>query len=396
MKDYPEDYTRYIQTGLIFVVIMLVGLTLYAFAEGDRLVSAAEEFNSERIQRGKQIYAAQCQSCHGGDGEGGLGPPLNSKQVLDGTSDSVFFSVIRSGVPNTQMPAWSVEFGGPLTDEDVRDIVALMRSWQATAPEIIEEEFVPDPGRGAVLFASTCAVCHGEHGAGTERAPTLNDSTRLEVLPDEWYRGVIKNGRPAKGMPTWGTVLSPEQIDDLVSLIAAWREGSIIAPTFSVGELLEQAIFSLQNDDPSSASLNIARAVAITDGAAAAMLESAEEQISSGDPQTGLATLQDLRAQWPLGDPANGASVYSANCAACHGIQGEGGVGAALNPNTYIQDSSNSVVVDLIADRSRWDSDGSFRGPADRERNGRRGGFLTPLAKVMVRYAQTAGSASVC
>ena len=62
-----------------------------------------------------------------------------------------------------------------------------------------------------------------------------------------------------------------------------------------------------------------------------------------------LATqLQDLRDQWPLGDPANGASVYSANCAPCHGIQGEGGVGVALNPNTFIQSSSNAELVGLI------------------------------------------------
>lgn len=348
MKDYSEDYSRYIQIGLIFVVVMLIGLTMYAFTEGDRLVSAAEEFNSERVQRGKQLYAVQCQACHGGDGQGGTGPALNSKKLLDSTPDSVIFSVVRSGVPNTQMPAWSVEYGGPLTDEDVRDIVALIRSWQPTAPEIIQEAFVPDPGRGAVLFASTCAVCHGENGAGTEQAPTLNDPARLEALPDEWYRGVIKNGRPAKGMPTWGTVLSPEQIDDIVSLIAAWREGTTVAPSFSVGELLDQAIFALQNDDSSSASLNIARAVTITDGTAVAMLESAEQQIASGEPQAALATLQDLRDQWPLGDPANGASVYSANCAPCHGIQGEGGVGVALNPNTFIQSSSNAKLVGLI------------------------------------------------
>lgn len=348
MKDYPEDYSRYIQIGLVFVVVMLLGLTLYALSEGERLVSAAEEFNSDRIQRGKQLYAAQCQACHGGNGEGGTGPALNSKKVLDSTPDSVFFSVIRSGVPNTQMPAWSVEYGGPLTDEDVRDIVTLLRSWQPTAPEISIETFVPDPGQGALLFASTCAVCHGEHGAGTEQAPTINDPARLEALPDEWYRGVIKNGRPAKGMPTWGTVLSPEQIDDLVSLIAAWREGTTVAPSFSVGELLDQAIFALQNDDTSSASLNIARAVTITDGTAVAMLESAEEQIASGEPQAALATLQDLRDQWPLGDPANGASVYSANCAACHGIQGEGGVGVVLSRNTFIQNSSNAEIVELI------------------------------------------------
>ena len=47
----------------------------------------------------------------------------------------------------------------------------------------------------------------------------------VDQFDDAWYRATIANGRPAKGMPTWGTVLSPEQIGDLVALIAAWRDG---------------------------------------------------------------------------------------------------------------------------------------------------------------------------
>ena len=31
-----------------------------------------------------------------------------------------------------------------------------------------------------------------------------------------------------------------------------------------------------------------------------------------------------------VGDPAEGANVYAANCASCHGVNGEGGVGPAL------------------------------------------------------------------
>ena len=86
--------------------------------------------------KGKAVHGQQCVACHGAQGEGGVGPALNNRQVLKGTLDSVFFAVIRSGVPGTQMPAWSVEFGGPLTDEEVRDVVALLRSWEPTAPEI--------------------------------------------------------------------------------------------------------------------------------------------------------------------------------------------------------------------------------------------------------------------
>jgi mono/diheme cytochrome c family protein len=52
---------------------------------------------------------------------------------------------------------------------------------------------------------------------------------------------------------------------------------------------------------------------------------------------TAIGTLADSSpppsAGPPLpGDPTHGATVYSANCAVCHGANLEGGIGAVLNP----------------------------------------------------------------
>ena len=101
----------------------------------------------------------------------GVGTALNNKSLLKNTFDEVFFSVIRSGVPSTQMPAWSVDFGGPLTDEDIRSVVAFIRAWEPNAPEIEPVVFEPSPERGAMLFATTCEVCHGENGLGQKMNP---------------------------------------------------------------------------------------------------------------------------------------------------------------------------------------------------------------------------------
>ncbi len=348
MQTAAENYRNYILVGLALSLALILGLGFYGFREQVRLAQAAEEFNRERVARGQTIYNQQCVACHGAQGEGGVGPALNNRAVLKNTLDSVFFAVIRSGVPGTQMPAWSVDFGGPLTDEDVRDLVALLRSWEPTAPEVKPAVFTPDPGRGAMLFAGTCAVCHGENGVGGENAPRLNDPQRLQVLPDDWYRAVIRNGRPAKGMPTWGTVLSPEQIEDLVSLIAAWRQGVEVKPSFAVSDLIERAIFSLQNNDQQSAALHIERALSVATGQGAQVLRDIQAQLAAQETTAALNALQELRDQWPIGDPASGALLYTANCSACHGVQGEGGIGFALNPSPFIQGQTNAELLAFL------------------------------------------------
>ncbi len=290
-----EDYTGLVALGLGLALVMLVGLGLYWLGDAPRLEAAAASLRQDRIQRGGEIYTGQCAGCHGLQGEGGVGPALQDRAVLKNTPDEIFFSVIRSGVPNTQMPSWSVDFGGPLTDEDIHDVVALIRSWEATAPEISPAAAQADPEQGALLFSSTCALCHGENGlGGREGVPALNDLDRLSRFDDDWYRGVIANGRPAKGMPTWGTVLAPDQIEDLVALLAAWREGQQVQPAFSLAALLEQARFALSQNDPGSARIQLDRALQISTGVTAAALRRAAEQIESGDLGAAEETLDGI------------------------------------------------------------------------------------------------------
>jgi mono/diheme cytochrome c family protein len=344
-----EDYKKYLQIGLVLTILVFIGLTYYSLSERARLTNAAEEFTQERVASGEEIFTQQCTTCHGAQGECGTGPALKNRNLLKTTQDSLFFSLIRSGVPNTQMPAWSVDYGGPLTDEDVRDVVALMRSWEPSAPEILPAAYVPNPQNGALLFASTCATCHGENGSGTDKAPKINDLQRLSSLPDDWYRDVIRNGRPAKGMPTWGTVLSPNQVEDLVAMIAAWREGVHVQPNFSVTDLISQAIFYLDNEDIQSAAMQLDRALTITEGAGADQLANAKDRLSKGDTVGALDTLKNLQSSWPLGDPAAGAMAYTISCSACHGIQGEGGIGLPLKSSQFVQSQSNAQLFDLIS-----------------------------------------------
>src|SRR3970282_2198161 len=128
-------------------------------------------------------------------------------------------------------------------------LVAFIRAWEPTAPEIVPVVIEPDPVRGATIFAETCFICHGENGQGTDRAPMLNDPATLRDFDNAWYRNTIAHGRPAKGMPTWGTVLGPQQIDDLVALISAGRERQAVMPLISMRRHLRRALFAVQQFD---------------------------------------------------------------------------------------------------------------------------------------------------
>jgi len=135
-KNSEESYDSLFGIGLVFSLLLLVGLSIYWGGDRLRLASAAEDLRARRIERGQAIYAEQCTACHGVSGEGGVGPALNNRQVLKDTPDEIFFSVIRSGVPNTQMPSWSIRFEGALNDQQINDLVNYLVSTQ-------DEEQVP-------------------------------------------------------------------------------------------------------------------------------------------------------------------------------------------------------------------------------------------------------------
>src|SRR5579871_4720685 len=162
-----EDYFRLISVAFALTVAILVLFQLYIFNEPNRISAVMANDNAVAVSAGQAIFQNNCTLCHGDSGQGTPGrPALNDKHFLDTTNDDVIFSVISSGVPNTEMPAWNQSHGGPLTDENVQDVVAFLRSWQATAPD---RSSIPPEGdltKGRSEYASVCAFCHGDNGQG--------------------------------------------------------------------------------------------------------------------------------------------------------------------------------------------------------------------------------------
>lgn len=294
-----EDYTRLILLALVLSVGIFVAFQIYQLRESSRIESVKAADQAEQIARGQDLYTNNCGTCHGDNGEGDLGPALNSKKFLDSTEDGRIFSLISSGVPGTAMPSWSQDYGGPLTGEQVQDLVGFIRHWQATAEDVAKTTPTADPSQGQVIFASTCYACHGANGQGTDRAPALNSKDLLDKFDDNWLHQTISEGRPAKGMPTWGKVLSPEQINSLVAYIRSWQATAPLVQT------------PLAAVPPTG-----------TPAPAAGPTEAPTEQAAR--PSNG--NLTGGPALNLTGNATNGAQVYSANCQKCHGPQGTVGV----------------------------------------------------------------------
>jgi mono/diheme cytochrome c family protein len=149
-------------------------------------------------------------------------------------------------------------------------------------------------------------------------------------------------------MPTWGTILAPNQIEDLIALIEAWRQGSTVQPAFNVTDLLDSALFALGQEDRESALLHVNRALGVIQGQGVEVLRNVVVLLEQDDRVGAQAALQALRQQWPLGDATAGAAVYSTYCAPCHGVQGEGGIGKPLRDNAFIQGQTNAELVDFL------------------------------------------------
>lgn len=277
-----ENYTPHITVAFGLTLAILASFQIYIWREPTRITRDQNRDQLFAVTAGRSLYAENCSLCHGEEGEGVDGPALNDKRFLVDTSDETIFSLTSSGVPSTEMPAWNHTFGGPFTDQQIRQLVAFIRNWEETAPDHRAIAMQGDSVKGLTIFSSTCVVCHGENGLGSERAPALNDPAKLKQFDDSWFEQTIANGRPAQGMPTWGTVLAPEQIRDLVALLRAWGQGETVElPGAEV--YLHEASHAIGHNNIEEAEHQLEEAAKIATEEQHQEIEAALDALRSGD-----------------------------------------------------------------------------------------------------------------
>jgi ubiquinol-cytochrome c reductase cytochrome c subunit len=134
-EELERSTNKWMAAGAILLLAMAGVFPLYRWfeptARGDARVEQAAALAAE----GESVWQFNCSQCHGLNGEGAVGPALNSKQFLQSATDTQARTLVSVGVPGTQMSAFSLDFGGPLTSEQIKSVVAFVRSWEPNAPD---------------------------------------------------------------------------------------------------------------------------------------------------------------------------------------------------------------------------------------------------------------------
>jgi mono/diheme cytochrome c family protein len=152
--------------AMILTIAIAVYLSIYWFLEPRRVQKEAEAMRLEAAAKGKPLYLTHCSKCHGETG----GPQknvraVNSKNYLEAVDDTLLYKIIERGIPRSGMVALGEKEGGPLNPEQLKNLVAFIRSWEKTAPVLPEE---PPPKERSVFVqedapytgSESCIGCH--------------------------------------------------------------------------------------------------------------------------------------------------------------------------------------------------------------------------------------------
>lgn len=135
-ESLERSLDRYLAVGLVFMVLLIAGFISYKVREPNLRKAAAAEQLTTYTEIGSQLFQTNCASCHGKGAVGGTAPVLDAKEFLKSTTDGQIQNVIAGGISGSDMPAWSLAYGGTLTDEQVRQLTTYLRSLEDDAPSV--------------------------------------------------------------------------------------------------------------------------------------------------------------------------------------------------------------------------------------------------------------------
>ena len=121
-------------------------------------------------QSPRDLYLAHCAGCHGPSGEGSRGPALKVAALRRANDTASLVSLLRAGVPGTEMPAIARE---AIADEPLRALADYVLGLRTGAGDAASGRLA----RGAELFRNKgkCLTCHRVNGEGRASGPDLSD-----------------------------------------------------------------------------------------------------------------------------------------------------------------------------------------------------------------------------
>ncbi|HEV2581908.1 MAG TPA: c-type cytochrome [Ktedonobacteraceae bacterium] len=218
------EKTGYGALMMLSIISLMIPIFWIVESNGET-ISQLQQHNTA-VNRGASLFAQYCFQCHGIFGQGVVGPKLNGNTAVNNLSDSDILRIISGGIydpanPTTAlMPAWSDQFGGPLTEDQIQYLFQLIRSADPaylskngfpTGPGTNGFDQVPGLVQQSQPIPYSTAIAQATAGSGIGQFPFVDLTSRPSIIIQ-----IIDSPTGAACNPACYAVADPKNASQLI------------------------------------------------------------------------------------------------------------------------------------------------------------------------------------
>jgi mono/diheme cytochrome c family protein len=232
------------QAAVLLSAFLAVGIPLYYLGEPARQDSFVEAYAEESVARGLAHFEEyQCASCHGADGGGGAAAYVEKRSGVNvswvaPSINDVFYRYDRDevrywlvyGRQNSPMPAWGLDGGGPMNEQQIEELLDYLESDQFAISQSAAVEQVPAHISGALSQLDNAeSSVTGQVVDQRQLISEIQRATELEpVVADIQQRAEALSAMLGDGIDTDGDGVSDANETAVNQLTAEYRQALLL------------------------------------------------------------------------------------------------------------------------------------------------------------------------
>ncbi len=224
----------------MFKRIMALGIVVLIFAFAAQPARADDP-------PGAKLFATYCATCHGAAGKGGGAPAIGTEAYLNAHDNATITQITTDGKMEKGMPMWGKSKGGALTDGQIADIVAYLRS--IVDPTVLASASAPAPAVASspIVYSQTAmTMVESQNADGTIFVATLlkSDGTPTVGVPIVFSRPTVM------GDLVLGTIKTNQNGNASITVIDQSDQARYVTATFAGESSLGSSAAMLRLDRP--------------------------------------------------------------------------------------------------------------------------------------------------